>query len=72
MMGDMAAAVKNPCVGCGEPAVLGSDAIGHFGGSICAQFCELCNEINDLLWDLATIRLNLRVIETRILEEVSA
>lgn len=62
MMGDMAAAVKNPCVGCGEEAVLASDAIEYFGGSVVAQFCELCDKINDQMWDLATIRLEIRSV----------
>lgn len=62
MMGDMAAAVKNPCVGCGEPAETHNDAIGYFGGFIHTAFCELCDEINNLLWDFATIRLQARLM----------
>lgn len=37
------------------------DAIAHFGGSIGADLCNWCDAINNLLWELAFIKLQASV-----------
>lgn len=48
--------MMDDCLYCGLPGEhAGVDLISHFGGSF-GTLCDFCDDVNDMLWDIASVR----------------